>query len=79
MAITKKTLVAIIFSIFFIMSYVHCYDRTLGYGINQDFKKCFPEQPCGDSCRDYCQTHVSRIGLWETCENGGCCCTSKIN
>uniref|UniRef100_M4DWD7 Uncharacterized protein n=1 Tax=Brassica campestris TaxID=3711 RepID=M4DWD7_BRACM len=29
MAITKKMLVAIIFSIFFIVSSVHCSDRTL--------------------------------------------------
>ncbi|KAF8095956.1 hypothetical protein N665_0320s0079 [Sinapis alba] len=78
MAITKNMLVTIILSIFFIVSSVHCSDRTLGYGINQDFKKCFPEQPCGDTCRDYCQTHIGPF-LWHICENGGCCCTSKIN
>ncbi|KAL0744012.1 hypothetical protein Bca4012_085525 [Brassica carinata] len=76
MAITKKMLVAIVFSIFFIVSSVHCSDRTLGYGINQDFKKCFPEQPCGDTCRVFCVSHISPF-VNPICEDAKCCCISK--
>ncbi|WZZ09430.1 hypothetical protein YC2023_095351 [Brassica napus] len=76
MAITKKMLVAIVFSILFIVSSVHCSDRNLGYGINQEFKKCFPEQPCY-TCQPFCATNVS-VFARVVCEDTRCCCISKI-
>ncbi|CAF1705940.1 unnamed protein product [Brassica oleracea] len=75
MAITKKMLLAYVVSIFLIVSSVHCSDRIFGVGINKELKQCFPKQPCGKTCEEYCVGHINdKWGIRTSCESGACCC-----
>ncbi|CAN7012116.1 hypothetical protein IGI04_012659 [Brassica rapa subsp. trilocularis] len=75
MAITKNMLLAFVVSIFLIVSSVHCSDRILGAGINKELKQCFPKQPCGKTCEEYCVGHINdEWGIRTSCESGACCC-----
>ncbi|WZZ43420.1 hypothetical protein YC2023_039679 [Brassica napus] len=69
MAISKKMLHAYVVSIFLIVSSVHCSDRI------HEFKQCFPKQPCGKTCEEYCVGHINdKWDIRTSCESGACCC-----
>ena len=56
----------------YITIYNCCY---IGAGINKELKQCFPKQPCGKTCEEYCVGHINnKWGIRTSCECGACCC-----
>ncbi|KAL0698094.1 hypothetical protein Bca4012_054217 [Brassica carinata] len=74
MGISKNILIAFVFTIFFIVSNVHCYPD---FEVKQDYKKCYdvPCKPNDGTCEKYCA--AISIQLVGECDSGKCCCRSK--
>ncbi|AEE29360.1 putative defensin-like protein 110 [Arabidopsis thaliana] len=80
MAITKKNLIAFVFTILFVISYVHCRstsDIVSGSGIKEDEHVCFKTSPClpevgGEKgCIAFCSRMKFTTGL---CLGSVVCC-----
>ncbi|EOA34605.1 hypothetical protein CARUB_v10022164mg [Capsella rubella] len=84
MAITIKTSITFVFTIFIIISMVHCRTTTTpGYGMLYDQVKCIQGyEPCRDnvsgdvSCTIDCQNENFDYGVCS--QDGGCCCHIDI-
>ncbi|CAN8272118.1 unnamed protein product [Cochlearia groenlandica] len=76
MYIPKKMLIVFVLSILFI-SYVNCTHSNPGFGIKQEYKKCY--NPCGEEGRMGCERFCGAISfqLRGVCLSGICCCISK--
>ncbi|KAF8087932.1 hypothetical protein N665_0560s0010 [Sinapis alba] len=73
MGISKNILISFVFTIFFIVSNVHCYPD---FEVKQDYKKCYG--PCNQGpagCERFCG--AMSIQLVGECNSGICCCRSK--
>ncbi|KAF8109965.1 hypothetical protein N665_0089s0083 [Sinapis alba] len=82
MAVVMKTLVTLVFTIFLVISWVHC--RTMstispGLGIEES-EKCFKFNPCvrgGDrGCTVFCRRQRGGY-LFGTCTKTACCCVGR--
>ncbi|KAF8090918.1 hypothetical protein N665_0461s0004 [Sinapis alba] len=73
MGISKNMLITFVFTIFFIVSNVHCYpDFEVKF-----YKKCYGVCNQGpDGCMKFC-TDMS-IKLIGECNSGICCCQTKM-
>ncbi|CAN8244520.1 unnamed protein product [Cochlearia groenlandica] len=80
MAITKNMLVASIFTIFFIISYVHCHSAPAPAPevFDIDRWECYKTGPCTSggtkSCDEFCKRNSYTVGH---CFNITCCCSPK--
>ncbi|CAN8242471.1 unnamed protein product [Cochlearia groenlandica] len=81
MSITKNNLIAFVLTIIIFTSFVHCSESSPGFGIQNDYEKCFDPAPCEKSgtqgCMEFCRD-ISLI-LYGQCTSTHCCCLSKNN
>ncbi|KAG7583684.1 hypothetical protein ISN44_As08g032000 [Arabidopsis suecica] len=83
MAISKKMLTAFVLTILLAVSFVHCSDRTTGFGINQEYAKCYDLADCQKpklddaACERFCG--AKSFLLYGRCDvaTNKCCCKSK--
>ncbi|EOA15197.1 hypothetical protein CARUB_v10028585mg [Capsella rubella] len=79
MAISKKHLIAFFLTIIMVISLVQCSDSFPGFGIKQEWKKCFSHDPCKKAgtqgCMEFCRD-ISFL-LYGECTPTQCCCISK--
>ncbi|CAF1927269.1 hypothetical protein YC2023_058355 [Brassica napus] len=78
MAITIKSLVAIVFTALLIVFSVHCRPTTAsipGYGVKEMDKQCFDEEICrrggAGACHFWCRDHGYYYAI---CTTDACCC-----
>ncbi|CAL9237883.1 unnamed protein product [Arabidopsis halleri] len=91
MAISPKTLIAFVFSVIFIISYVHCHTTiasapgggptyAIGRRIPEPPETCFRTTACFDEgaigCIVYCKEAHFDYGV---CIPQRCCCYRKVN
>ncbi|EOA31995.1 hypothetical protein CARUB_v10015235mg [Capsella rubella] len=83
MGISKKMLIAFVLTIFLAISSVRCSDRTFGFGIKQEYTKCYDLKECQKpkfddaACERFCG--AKSFLLYGKCDTttGQCCCRSK--
>ncbi|CAN6987961.1 unnamed protein product [Brassica oleracea var. botrytis] len=73
MSFSKNILIALVFTIFFLVSNVHCYPD---FEVKQDYKKCYlPCKQIAEGCERFCAAMT--IQLVGECISDICCCRSK--
>ncbi|EOA14809.1 hypothetical protein CARUB_v10028116mg [Capsella rubella] len=79
MALTKNFLVLFLLTILFVTPYVHCSDKTLGIGDEQNSKSCFSRAPCVKAETQGCMAFCRKMSLtyYGECTPTHCCCLTE--
>ncbi|CAF2037946.1 hypothetical protein BRARA_I00949 [Brassica rapa] len=77
MGIYKNILITFVFTIFFVISNVHCTDIIQDFGVKHEYKKCYDPCPKGQEhvCERFCA--ALSLQLIGRCFSEQCCCISK--
>ncbi|KAF3552447.1 hypothetical protein DY000_02010108 [Brassica cretica] len=79
MGFAKNILITFVFTIFFVVSNVHCYPGIYYFEVKQDYKKCY--LPCkqiaegSEGCERFCA--AMSFQLVGKCISDICCCRYK--